>query len=147
MGAGTGFAEGARSLNNSVLTGIQLGMQQDRYNKLDERYQKAMDYNLEWQRGLDGLPPSYTDEEEAQQAAATRPEIPSSVPTSTPGPLGVPQTTFPVGKPVQPMPADTPRAAGGAIGLIPPGMRPPRVQAPIGRTSTSLGMGRLSRPR
>jgi hypothetical protein len=78
---------------------------------------QAMDFNLEWDRGTAGLPPTYTEEEAAQQAAATRPAIPSSVPTTTPGPLGVPQTRFPTGRRVQPMPAAIP-SRPGAMGLL-----------------------------
>ena len=128
MGAGQGFERGAQNFSSSVMQGLRLGLQQKRNDQLDELYKHAIDYNLEWKRGIDGLPPSYTEEEETAQAAATRPEIPSSVPMSTPGPLGVPQTTFPVGKPVQPMPAAAPRAPGGAMGLLPPSMRIPSLR-------------------
>ena len=118
MGAGRGFERGAQSIRNSVTDGLRMGLQQKRNEQLDELYKKRIDYRLEFKRGMDGLGPSYQDEldrleEEAAQVAATRPEIPSSVPTSTPGPLGIPQTTFPVGKQVQPMPAAAPTAPGG----------------------------------
>jgi hypothetical protein len=118
MGVGTGFERGAQNFSSNVLQGIRLGLQQKRNEQLDELYNHAIDYNPEWKRGIDGLPPSYHEEEEAALAAATRPAIPSSVPTSTPGPLGIPQTMFPLGKPVQPMPAAAPKAPGGRWGYF-----------------------------
>ena len=143
MGAGTGFERGAHSISNSVMAGVQLGLQQQRYDQLDERYNKMFDWKEDFKRGESMLPPAYTEEEQAAQAAATRPEIPSSTPTVTPGPLGVPQTTFPVGKPVQPMPAAQPApSAGGAMGLIPLGMRPTIGRNPSLSMSSRLGFGR-----
>jgi hypothetical protein len=137
-GAGGGFERGAHSISQSVMSGIQLGMQQKRYDQLDARYNKMFDFQADFERGKQGLPPLYAEEEQAAQhdnaVAATRPEVPSSVPTSTPGPLGIPKTSFPVGPPVQPMPAEAPKPTGGAMGLIPPAMR-----MSIGR-NPSMGM-------
>lgn len=128
MGVGQGFERGAQQFSQNVMQGIRMGLQQKRNEQLDDLYKQTIDYNLEWQREIDGFPPSYhEEEEEAAQAAATRPEIPSSIPTSTPGPLGIPQTRFPVGRPVQPMPV-SPKPTGGAMGLLPPCMRPPSLR-------------------
>jgi hypothetical protein len=125
MGAGQGFERGVNQFSQNVMQGLRLGLQQKRNEQLDDLYNHAIDYNLEWKRGIEGLPPSYHDEEEeAARAAAMRPEIPSSVPTSTPGPLGIPRTQFETGKPVQPMSAAAPKT-GGAMGLLSSSMRLP----------------------
>jgi len=129
MGAGQGFERGVQQLSQNVMQLLRLNMQQKRYDQLNERFDKAIDYGAEFKRGRQGLPPSYTEEEEAAQAAATRPEVPSSTPTVTPGQLGVPQSSFPVGPPVQPMLAQ-PSKPAGAMALIPPAMRPPSMGIP-----------------
>ena len=145
-GVGGGFERGAQSISQSVLGGIQLGMQQKRYDQLDERYNKMFDFKSDFERGKQGLPPLYAEEEQAAQQdqaiTATRPAVPSSVPTSTPGPLGIPRTSFQTGPPVQPMPAEAPKPAG-AMGLLPPTM--PRMPGGMGGRLPSMGMSRLLR--
>lgn len=59
MGAGQGFERGAQNFSSNVMQRIRLGMQQKRSEQLDELYKQAIDYNLEWKRGIDGLLPSY----------------------------------------------------------------------------------------
>ena len=86
-----------------------------------------MDYNLEWQRGLEGLPPSYHEEDEAAAAAATRPSIPSSVPIEKSGQLGIPRTRFDVGRLVRPAPSPSLSTMSGAMGLVYPSLRPRRM--------------------
>lgn len=126
-------------MSNSIMGGLQLGLQQQRADKLDERFDKMFMDKNEFARGRQGLPPVYTEEESMEQAAATRPEIPSSVPTSTPGPLGIPKTQFDEGAPVQPMPVVTPRpVAGGAAALLPP--TPSRL--PGGMGTRRMGLSR-----
>jgi hypothetical protein len=94
----------------------------------NERFQQAMDWELEWKRAEAGLGPSYEDEEqEAAALAATRPSIPSSVPIETPGKMGVPMSRFDIGRPMQqPMPSPAPSTMNGAMGLVYPSLRPPR---------------------
>jgi hypothetical protein len=130
MGAGTGFANGMQNLTSLYLEKRRLDNQQKYYDLIGNLTPQRNDYDAEFERGRQGLSPAYTEEQEAAQAAATRPEIPSSTPVETPGPLGVPQTQFPVGKAVQPMP-QAPRA-GGAMDLI-PSMRRPSITPRIGR--------------
>lgn len=132
MGAGTGFERGAQSISNSVLSGIRLDLQRQRNEQLDKLAELRMEMLDAWNRGIEGRPSRYQEEEEAARAAATRPAIPSSEPIVTPGPLGIPQTRFETGKPVQPIPIDTPRAPGGAMSLLPPNMRPPSLGVPPG---------------
>jgi hypothetical protein len=127
-----GFEQGAQDFSSNLMQWTRLGLQQQQYDQEDKRFNRR----LELERGKNGMGPSYEDDLKKMQADATWPDIPSSVPTSTPGPLGVPQTTFPAGKPVQPMPAATPNAQGGAMGLLQSSMRTP-----------SLGMLPLMRRR
>ena len=119
-GVGQGLNEGVKTASAALLHVGDQAIQQARYSHLDDLYTKEN----EFRRGRKGLPPAYTEEEQAEQAAATRPEIPSSVPTSTPGPLGIPETRFETGSAVQPMPAAAPvEPMGGAAALLPPSMR------------------------
>jgi hypothetical protein len=117
-GIGQGIAEGVRVGGSFLLQGLQMKQRKD----LIER---QFDADLEWKRGMAGLGPS--DEEADQHADATRPAIPSSTPTVTTGQMGVPQTTFNTGRPVQSRPAaPAPQASGAA--LLTPGMRAPRMK-------------------
>lgn len=145
-GVGQGLNEGVKTAGPFILAALQAKQQQKQFDTLNDRYNKAFDYQADFDRGQQGLPPLYTEEAQTNQAAATRPEVPSSIPTQTPGPLGVPQTTFPVGKPVQPMPSTASPAptGGGARVLIPLAMRP---AMSLGRTgsmgpSSRFGFGR-----
>lgn len=125
-GVGQGLNEGVKTAGSFLMQGIRMGQKQQRYEQLDKQWDLRMEALDAWQRGIEGRPSRYQEEEEeAARAAATRPAIPSSTPIETPGPLGIPQTRFDAGRPVQPMPADTPRAPGGAMGLLPSSMRPP----------------------
>lgn len=121
-GVGQGLDRGVRMAADFIMKGLEMKQKDAHFQQAMDydraRDNQAMDLNLEWDRGTAGLEPSYEDEEEAAQAAATRPAIPSSTPTVTPGPLGFPQTRFSTGRQVQPMPAATPRPLGGATGLL-----------------------------
>ncbi len=99
---------------NAIGRGLQM-KQQDKYieqqkemhlDRLAVQQGWQMGQN-EWNRGLAGLGPSYEEEEQAAQLAATRPRIPSSQPIETPGKLGIPVSQLEVGSPVArgPMPA------------------------------------------
>lgn len=136
MGAGTGFANGMQNLTNLYLQSQQLNNQRDYYAAIGDLSKQQREYDLskqlaksEFERGRKSLPTAFEEEEQARHAAATRPAVPSSTPTVTPGPMGIPQTSFPVGAPVPPMPAEAASTPGeppkpaGAMALI-PGMRP-----------------------
>ncbi|HSQ90618.1 MAG TPA: hypothetical protein VLM19_00420 [Nitrospiraceae bacterium] len=133
MGAGQGFERGVQNLSSNLMQGIGLMLKQQRNEQLDKQGEMMMEARDAWQRGIEGRPPRYQEEEEeAARAAAMRPEIPSSLPTATPGPLGIPQTRFDTGKPVHPMPAAVPKPAGGAMGLLPSSMRTPSFGSIVG---------------
>ena len=120
-GVGRGLNEGMKIAASFLMPVLNAKIA---FAREDARLKQVMDYNLEWQRGIDGLPPSYHDEEEeADRAAATRPEIPSSAPTTKPGPMGVPLSRFDIGRSVQPGPTAPARVLSGAMGLIPPPSR------------------------
>lgn len=137
MGAGQGFAQGVQSLTNSLMAAYQLHNQSKYYDAIGEVGKQQQEYDAykqlhkdEFQRGENGLLPAYQEQEAqaaAAQAAATRPEIPSSTPTITPGPLGFPRTQFPVGGTIQPMPAapaPNPALSPKPGAFMLPGMRP-----------------------
>lgn len=119
-GVGQGLERGVQNLSSNLMQGIGLMLKQQRYEQLDKQWEMVMEARDAWQRGIAGRPPRYQEEEEeAARAAATRPAIPSSAPIETPGPLGIPQTRFDTGSPVQPMPAEAPPPVGAAA-LLPP---------------------------
>jgi hypothetical protein len=80
-----GFEQGAQDFSSNLMQWTRLGLQQQQYDQEDKRFNRR----LELERGKNGMGPSYEDDLKKMQADATWPDIPSSVPTSTPGPLGV----------------------------------------------------------
>jgi hypothetical protein len=121
-GIGQGLDRGVRMAADFIMKGLEM-KQKDTHFQQAMDYDRAldtqaMDYNREWQRGIDGLPPSDHDEEQAAEAAATRPAIPSSTPITKPGPMGFPMSRFDTGRPIQPVPAAPVKAPGGALGLL-----------------------------
>lgn len=139
-GMGQGVERGVGMLTDMFMRGMQM-KQQDKY--LEQQKEMHLDRlavqqgwqmgQNEWNRGLAGLGPSYEEEEQAAQLAATRPRIPSSQPIETPGKLGIPLSRFEVGQPSthapRPSPSTRPTMESPAALLASPSfMRRPRIR-------------------
>lgn len=125
-GVGQGFAQGAQSVAHSIMEGMRMGMEGKRLAQQDAQFKKEMAYRLEWDRGTQGLGPSYGDDD---TAATAQPHVPAFQYTEQPAQVGrveVPGGTAmappPMAQPVQPQPSQ-PTANVGAMALI-PSMRP-----------------------
>lgn len=114
-GFGQGLAQGVQMLAPMVMNKMRMDQQ-------DTQFNKAMDADLEWKRGLAGLGPSY-EEAEKQSQPAPMGGIPSTANMDQPsqvGRLAVPGQAMPMAQPRSAAPRPMGPPAGGQAGGLTP---------------------------